>query len=288
MIKSMTGFARRELNTPHGVLSWELRSVNHRFLDVSLRMPEEFRAVETTVRSRIAEVMRRGKIDGGLRFHPVATSETELSLNDSLVKLLLAANDKIEGLMENPARPKAMDILRWPGVLEVRETDLEEIQQTAVALFDKALAELVAQRQREGADIQALMVQRRDELGEQVTTVRACLPEILAAQRKRLGDRLAEFRAGLDESRLEQEVAYIAQKIDVQEELDRIDVHLAEVGRVLEQDGPVGRRLDFLMQELNREANTLGSKSVDTRSTRASVEMKVVIEQMREQIQNIE
>ena len=288
MIKSMTAFARRELNTPQGVLSWELRSVNHRFLDVSLRMPEEFRAVEMTVRSRIADVLRRGKVDGGLRFHPVATAETELSLNDSLVKLLLAANDKIEGLMENPARPKAMDILRWPGVLEVRETDLEEIQRTAVALFEDALAELVTQREREGADIQVLMVQRRDDLGEQVAAVRTCLPEILIAQRRRLSDRLSECRAELDESRLEQEIAYIAQKIDVQEELDRIDVHLAEVGRVLEQAGPVGRRLDFLMQELNREANTLGSKSVDTRSTRASVEMKVVIEQMREQIQNIE
>ena len=290
MTRSMTAFTRQEIKTGWGILSWEMRTVNHRFLEMHVRLPDDMRMLETAVRERISNRLNRGKVDCTLRFHPVANAQhTSLSLNRELIKLLLAANKEVQEMMtEQPAQLGSLDILRWPGVIQVVETDPDQLQIEALKLLDGCLEELCANRQREGAKMKEIILQRSDAISEQVKLVKQRLPEIFVNQRQKLINRLEELKSELDMSRLEQEMAYIAQKIDVAEELDRLDVHIEEVQRVLQQDEPVGRRLDFLMQELNREANTLGSKSVDSKTTRASVEMKVLIEQMREQIQNIE
>lgn len=288
MIRSMTAFARQERKTPWGVLCWELRSVNHRYLELGLRLPEEFRPLEARARERLGARLRRGKVEGTLRYQPVAATHTEFSLNEELLRRLLEVNARIEGMMENPARTRSIDLLKWPNVLQVVEHDLGQLQEEALGLLEATLGEMVETREREGAMIKALIAQRCQEVRRQVELVREHLPAILDGQRRKLRSRLEELELKFDPARLEQELVYLAQKMDVQEELDRLLVHLEEVERVLEQDEPVGRRLDFLMQEFNREANTLGSKSVDAVTTRASVEMKVVIEQMREQIQNIE
>jgi uncharacterized protein (TIGR00255 family) len=288
MIRSMTAFARQERKTQWGVLGWELRSLNHRYLELGLRLPEEFRVLEARIREGIGARLRRGKVEGTLRYQPAATGQAEFSLDEDLVRRLLEVNSRIEGMMENPARTRSIDMLRWPGVLQTVEHDLGQLQAEAASLLEATLQEMVQTRLREGAMIKGLISQRCQEIRRQVELVRGQLPAILDGQRRKLRTRLEELEVKFDNARLEQELVYLAQKMDVQEELDRLLVHLEEVERVLEQDEPVGRRLDFLMQELNREANTLGSKSVDAITTRASVEMKVVIEQMREQIQNIE
>ena len=290
MTRSMTAFTRQEISTGWGALSWEMRSVNHRFLEVQVRLPEDMRVLETAVRDRVNSRLNRGKVDCMLRFKPVANVEhTNLALNKDLVKLLLSANKEVEGMIsQQTALPDSLDILRWPGVLQVVETDLDQLQQEALKLLDDCLDELCTNRQREGSKMNEIISLRCSAVLEQVEHVKQRLPEIFINQRRKLIDRLQELKSEMDMSRLEQEMVYVAQKIDVAEELDRLKVHVEEVQRVLQTDEPVGRRLDFLMQELNREANTLGSKSVDTQTTRASVEIKVLIEQMREQIQNIE
>jgi len=288
MISSMTAFARQERQTPWGVLSWELRTVNHRFADISVRLPEDLRGLETRVRQQLLARVRRGKIDGQLKFHAIASAGAEPTLNMDLVRMLLEANNQIEALMENPARIRTADILTWPGVLQPLTADLSKLQREALELLSACLDELQESRLREGAKMKALIEQRCTAILAELEAVRARLPEILDGQRRRLHERITVLQAEFDTARLEQELVYLAQKIDVEEELDRIVVHVEEVRRVLEQDDPVGRRLDFLMQELNREVNTLGSKSISTITTRAAVEMKVLVEQMREQIQNIE
>jgi len=288
MISSMTAFARQERKIRGGILSWELRTVNHRFADLSIRLPENLRGLEARVRELLLTRVRRGKIDASLKFQAVASAGTGPTLNMDLVRMLLEANNQIEVLMENPARIRTADILNWPGVLQVAEAETNELQRAALELLSPCLDELYENRLREGAKMKGLIEQRCAAILTELEAVRVALPEILAAQRRRLHERIAVLQAELDTARLEQELVYLAQKIDVEEELDRIVVHVEEVRRVLEQDDPVGRRLDFLMQELNREVNTLGSKSIATTTTRAAVEMKVLIEQMREQIQNIE
>jgi len=290
MTRSMTAFTRQEIKTGWGILSWEMRTVNHRFLEIHVRLPEDMRVLETAVREKINSRLNRGKIDCMLRFQAVANADhTNLTLNRELIKLLLKANQEVKGMMaQQPASLNSLDILRWPGVIQVVETDPDQLQNEALKLLDSSLDELCANRQREGGKMNAIIVQRCIAIQEQVEQVKQRLPELIVNQRRKLIDRLQELKSELDMSRLEQEMVYIAQKIDVVEELDRLEVHIEEVQRVLQQDEPVGRRLDFLMQELNREANTLGAKSVDTQTTRASVEIKVLIEQMREQIQNFE
>ncbi len=288
MIKSMTAFARQERRTPWGALSVELRTVNHRFLDIGLRLPEELRGLEGRIREALAARLRRGKVECTIKFQVLPGADAPIALNLDLLKRLLEANSTIEGMMENPARTPPLELLKWPGVLDLGATDVDALQEEAMAVLADCLEELTASRLREGAKMKALIEQRCAALLEQVVAVRRRLPEILEGQRQRLRSRVEELRVEVDAARFEQELAYLAQKIDVEEELDRIQVHVDEVRRVLEQDEPVGRRLDFLMQELNREANTLGSKSVDAQTTRAAVEMKVLIEQMREQIQNVE
>ena len=288
MIRSMTAFSRREASFPWGALSLELRSVNHRYLDVSPRLPEELRSAENELRQRIGTTLSRGKVDLNMRFQPSQGSGDSLDIDRDLALRISHASREVDTLLYNPAPVNSLDVLRWPGVIQSAAVDGEEIKQAALDLLDEALGELVAMREREGARLAELIEQRCAAVMEVVASVRAILPEILAASRERLHARFEEAKVELDPQRLEQEMVIAAQKMDVAEELDRLEAHVGEIRDVLKKGGAVGRRLDFLMQELNREANTLGSKSVDTRTTRASVDLKVLIEQMREQIQNIE
>ncbi|MFQ5469142.1 MAG: YicC/YloC family endoribonuclease [Gammaproteobacteria bacterium] len=288
MIRSMTAFARREIETGWGLLSLEIRTVNHRYCEVTLRLPEDMRVLEQKVRATIAKKIKRGKVDAIVRFHPVVNSDTGLEIDVNVARSVLDTINEIESMMENPSRVSSLDVLRWPGVINEASTNKDEMREKLVTLFDGSLEELVLQRCREGEKLREFVLQRCDLIDHEVDKVRQRMPEILVGQRKKIHDRLKEIQADLDIPRLEQEIAYIAQKIDIGEELDRITVHTDEVRNVLSQSEPIGRRLDFLMQELNREANTLGSKSIDTDTTKASVEMKVIIEQMREQVQNIE
>jgi len=287
-IRSMTAFARRQSREDFGELTWEIRSVNHRYLETMVRLPEELRAIEPVVRERINQRLGRGKIDCGLRFKPAAGGAGELRVNEALVKQLLGAADHMMRHLHSSPLPTIMDVLRWPGVLEAEEQDFTPVQNAAVALLDSTIGDLVESREREGGRLADLIRQRVGGMREQVERARVRMPVVISALRERLAAKLAEISESLDQERLEQEMALLAQRLDVDEEMDRLTTHLEEVEDVLKRKEPVGRRLDFLMQELNREANTLGSKSADSETTAISVEMKVLIEQMREQVQNLE
>lgn len=290
MTASMTAFARRETNTPWGILVWELRSVNHRYLELSFKLPEELRAIELAARELLGKRLGRGKVDCHLRVN--AREGGELVLDEAMVAQLVGLGHKIEGLaataggLVSPWR--MVDLLRWPGVFKPAALDSEGLQHAALALLAETLNDFGAMRAREGAQLDAILKQRLDAIGEIAARVRAFLPEVRQNFRDRLLTRLQDVRAELDPARVEQELLLFAQKTDVDEELDRLVMHLTEVRRVLGESGQTGRRLDFLMQELNREANTLGSKAADVRVTNAAVDLKVLIEQMREQVQNIE
>ncbi len=288
MIRSMTSFSRCEAQGEWGSLQLELRSVNHRYLELNLRLPEELRVLEPKIRERLNQRLGRGKVDCNMRYQPPAALSGELTINEPLVRKLAHASREVDALLYNPSPVNSLDVLQWPGVLSVPAVDEGALRSEALSLLDRALDEMLQNREGEGEKLQALILQRCDSAAEVVTAVRARLPEVIDGVRERLRERLGELRQELDESRLEQEMVIAAQRLDVDEEMDRLETHLNEVRRVLEEDKPVGRRLDFLMQELNREANTLGSKSADAETTRASVELKVLIEQMREQVQNIE
>jgi len=288
MTRSMTSFARFEERHAAGSLCWELRTVNHRYLEVSPRLPEEFRVLETAIRELIAARLRRGKVECQLRFQPLAAGATELEVDEVLARRLAQAGATVTHLIEQAAPINPLDILRWPGVIVTPELDLKPLHEAALALLERAVGELQATREREGTRLAKLISERCITLREIVADVRTRLPAILDHQRQRLSDRLAELQAELNQERIEQEMAILANKLDVDEELDRLGTHVEEVLEVLQRDEPIGRRLDFLMQELHREANTLGSKSADVATTRASVDLKVLIEQMREQVQNIE
>ena len=292
MIHSMTAFSRQEGDTENGHLVWEIRSVNHRFSEVSLRLPDELRFLEPKLREQIAKRVKRGKIEANLRLQTGEQQDTQtspaLEVDLALVEKLSHVTREIDHLMYNAAPINALEVLQWPGVLKAPEKNTEKQAADVQALLDTALTDLLESRAREGAKLKAVIEARCDAMDAQVQQVTARLPEILQATRERLELRLAELREELDPVRLEQEVVFLLNKADVDEEIERLKAHVDEVRRVLDQDEPVGRRLDFLMQELNREANTLGSKSVHTDTTAASVELKVLIEQMREQIQNIE
>jgi len=288
MISSMTAFAREEYRGDLGVMSWEIRSVNHRYLEAFVRLPEELRVLETSVRERLNARLSRGKLDVSLKFKPGARAEAGLQVNRRLVEQLLVAEEEMAGMLHCDSYLRPLDLLRWPGVLEEQEQDYTPVKQQAMALLENTLDNLIDNRLREGERLAEIVRQRIDAMQIQVDRVRELMPEVLEGVRTRIRDRLAEVMEELDETRLEQEMALLAQRLDVDEEMDRLETHLTEVERVLSSDEPVGRRLDFLMQELNREANTLSSKSNDVEVTRAGVEMKVLIEQMREQIQNIE
>lgn len=289
MSKSMTAFARETHAGEQGELTWELRSVNHRFLEPFVRLPEDLRALETGVRERLSARLDRGKVDCSLRFAPSPAASGELCINHRYLELLLAAGAEVAArLGHQPPAPEPFDLLRWPGVLQEQKLDLGPIQAQALQLLDQTLDVLVATRAREGERLAALIQDRCDRLLDCVASVRERMPQVMEEVRRRILDRLAEVRAELDPNRLEQELALLAQRLDVDEEMDRLQAHVQEIRAVIATDKPVGRRLDFLMQELNREANTLTSKSSDLVVTRLAVDMKVLIEQMREQIQNLE
>ena len=287
MVHSMTAFARSELAGPHGTLSWEIRSVNHRYLEPHLRLPETFRDLEGAVREALRKGLSRGKVECTLRFAEDA-GRGELQLDRERASQLIAAAESVAALIRQPAPIDPLQVLGWPGVLVGDAIDPQALNQSALQLFHDALAQLREGRQREGEELARLLDERLDGILVEVATLREQVPQMLAAQRQRVLDRCAEMQVELDPQRLEQEMVLLAQKSDVAEELDRLATHVGEVRRVLKAGGAAGRRLDFLMQELNREANTLGSKAFDPRSTQAAVNLKVLIEQMREQVQNIE
>jgi uncharacterized protein (TIGR00255 family) len=287
MVHSMTAFARAERAGTQGTLSWELRSVNHRYLEPHLRLPESFRDLEGAVREALRQGLSRGKIECTLRFTE-ETAGKPLQVNRERASQLVAAAEAVAGLIKQPAALNPLEVLAWPGVLVADATDPQALNNDALALFNEALDELKAGRAREGAGLAKLLDERLVLIKTEVATLRTLVPQMLATQRQKVLDRFADMKAELDPQRLEQEMVLLAQKSDVAEELDRLSTHVTEVRRVLKTGGQAGRRLDFLMQELNREANTLGSKAFDPRSTQAAVNLKVLIEQMREQVQNIE
>ena len=288
MIRSMTAFARKETRQEWGELIWEIRSLNSRYLEVNTRLPEDLRVLESPVRERVQQALNRGKLECNLRFQRHGATSAEIELNSELAqRLVKLSKEASEVLDENyPMRP--MELLRWPGVVQEKEPDLAPINEIARKLLDDALEDLVQNREREGARLKEMIVQRCDSMEKIAIQTREYLPELRQHQRERLQKKLDGLDVEVDHIRLEQELVIQAQKLDIDEELDRLDAHIHEVRDVLERSEPVGRRLDFLMQELNREANTLGSKSAAMETTQASVELKVLIEQMREQIQNIE
>jgi uncharacterized protein (TIGR00255 family) len=286
--KSMTAFARESATADEGELIWEVRSVNHRYLEPFVRLPEDLRALEPAVRERVATRLARGKLDCTLRHTPAPGGSGGLRVNRHYLEQLLSVAREVAQLIGQSPQPAVFELLRLPGVLQEEQPDLGPVMKRALTLLDRALDSLIATREREGARLAGLIAERCERLALCASRVRERMPQVLEEVRKRILDRLEEVRAELDPSRLEQELALIAQRLDVDEEMDRMVAHVQEVQSVLSSTGPVGRRLDFLMQELNREANTLGSKSSDLEVTRLAVEMKVLIEQMREQVQNIE
>lgn len=284
----MTAFARQEAVKDWGSMTLELRSVNHRYLDVSLRIPEDFRNLETKIREKISAKLARGKVDVGLRFSHTETSGGDIIIDKELVQQIANASREVDHILYNPNAVSSLDILRWPGVVKTPELDSSELTTALFELLDATLDDLMEGRAREGEKLAELIQQRCQSISNVIDDVKKRLPEIMQIWREKLLKRMQDASVEVDENRVEQELVMLAQKTDVDEELDRLVTHLAEVERVLKDQKPIGRRLDFLMQELNREANTLGSKSIDTETTKASVDLKVFIEQMREQIQNIE
>jgi len=284
----MTAFARKQGTCGRGVLIWEIRSVNHRYLEPGIRLPEALRSLETSIRDALRKHIARGKVDCQLRVENDDDSGTALQINEDLVIRLNDASGQILSLTGGGPALTVMEILKWPGVLGESNCNPEDLEQMALALFKETLQELIEARRREGQELHGFVGKRIEAVREIVKTVRERMPEILARQQQVLRDRLAELKVELDPARLEQEIVIYAQKCDIDEELDRLETHLNEVERVLRLSEPSGRRLDFLMQELNREANTLSSKSIVAETTLNAVDLKVLIEQMREQIQNIE
>ena len=285
-IRSMTAFASAESSGADGALACELRAVNHRFLELGLRLPEELRTLEPVLRDRVAARVSRGKLDLSMRLRGPAGGEA-LQLDHGVVgqlsQLALELHARFPMLKVGLG-----ELLQYPGLLAGRSTDPERLQAQAVALVDAVLEDFLAAREREGAKLAGVILERVDAIARIAADIRALVPAIRAGQRQKLDARLADLPQPVDPGRLEQELVLALQKLDVDEELDRLDSHVAELRRVMRQDAPVGRRLDFLLQEFNREANTLGSKSVDARTSAAAVELKVLIDQVREQVQNLE
>jgi uncharacterized protein (TIGR00255 family) len=288
MLHSMTGFARQSAETPFGTLSWELRAVNHRYLEVQFRLPDELRPNEHVFKQQLSAALKRGKIDCALHFQRAGSRQDDMLLNTELVKLIGRRAAEVAANLPAAAALNPLEVMRWPGVMQDAEVDVEPLLAAATQLLATTLAALAAMRASEGERIQAMIVSRCNDIAALAAAVRERMPEIMAAVRDKQRERIARLDVSADPARLELELALVAQKLDVDEEVDRLDSHLTEIRDALDSGEPVGRRLDFLMQELNREANTLGSKSADAQTTKAAVELKVLIEQMREQIQNIE
>ncbi|MBB5320825.1 YicC/YloC family endoribonuclease [Marinobacter oulmenensis] len=288
MIRSMTAFARKEARGDWGTLTCEIRTVNHRYLEPSFRLPDPLRELEAGFRDTLRKQIKRGKVDVSLRLQSSESAGQGFEVNDDIVGAVNEAANHVNKILDNPAHISALDILRWPGVLAAPEQDYTEAKAAASGLFEQTVSELVSAREREGERLRPLLEDRLSAINERVAEVRGRMPELLEKQAENLRDRFARAQVDLDEDRLAQEMVMLAQKSDVAEELDRLEAHVKEVLETLNQEEAIGRRLDFLMQELNREANTLSSKSIDAEVTRQAVDLKVLIEQMREQIQNVE
>lgn len=288
MTHSMTAFSRQQTTADWGSLTWEIRSVNHRYLEPSVRLPDIFKGLENSVREALRKQLTRGKVECQLRYQFLEHQHSAISLDTQLVERLIKANSELEEITGISQALSSTELLKWPGVIKEEEFDTSDIEKQALSLFKQTLAEHIEGRAREGEAMKGFIHLRLKSIREIVASIRAKLPEILATQRSNLVSKIVELKAEIDPTRFEQEVALLAQKADVDEELDRLNSHLDEVHRVLDSKGQKGRRLDFLMQELNREANTLSSKSIVVETTLNAVELKVLIEQMREQIQNIE
>jgi uncharacterized protein (TIGR00255 family) len=284
----MTAFASSEAQIGSLTINCELRSVNHRYCDISFKLPDCFRFTESALRTALAIHIKRGKIECSFNYKKQRQDGQVFQVNQQAVKALLAATVEIETLMPHPQPFSALEILAFPGVQQEQELDKESLQDGISRLLETTLQQFLATREREGQQLRLLVIERCDKMTELVTAAKQRMPQVLASIRNKMQDRITELVANPDFDRLEQEMVLLVQKLDVAEELDRLETHLTEVQRTLDQSEPVGRRLDFLMQELHREANTLGSKSADREMTQISIELKVLIEQMREQIQNIE
>ncbi|EMJ9776220.1 YicC family protein [Morganella morganii] len=287
MIRSMTAFARQEVKRPWGTAAWELRSVNQRYLETYIRLPEQLRSLEPVIRERLRQRLTRGKVECNLHFDLSSNAQSGLNMNEDLAKQLVAAANWVKNYShEGEINP--LEILRWPGVMSAQEQDLDTISEELLAALDDTITAFIDAREREGAALKTLIEQRLDGVTEEVRKVRAQMPDILLWQRERLQSKLDDAQIQVDPNRLEQELILLAQRIDVAEELDRLDAHVKETHNILKKKEAVGRRLDFMMQEFNRESNTLASKSINADITSSAIELKVLIEQMREQIQNIE
>lgn len=287
MIASMTGYARVQTEHEWGLLTWELRSVNHRYLETSFRLPEQFRYLEIKWRQQIAKKLSRGKVDLTLKFQPGPQLSADFDVDHALVDKLSQYTQQIATTFPN-AQTQLTDILNWPGVISTKNTNQEQIQQAATDALDQGLDKLMKMRGGEGASLLEFFEQRLTQMQEYVEHVKVNVPAAIAASNERIKQRFAELQLELDQSRFEQEMTWLAQKVDVAEEIKRLSMHIDEFSQVLKKGGVVGRRLDFMAQELNREANTLASKSIDASVTHLAVELKVLIEQIREQVQNIE
>ena len=284
----MTGFAALTEELPLGTLSAEIRSVNHRYLDLTFRLPDELRTVEPALREQFAARMTRGKVECRIGFQKNPTAGGSLQVNEPLLEQLVALDLQIRERLPGAAPLSVNDVLRWPGMLATDLLPLEEMRGRTQALLERLLGEFAQSRAREGEKLKALLLERVEKMEALAARVKPKIPQLVQAYQERLATRLRDAAAEMDEDRLRQELVLFSAKVDVEEELGRLVTHLVEARRILSQGGAVGKRLDFLMQELNRESNTLGSKSVDVDVSQASMELKVLVEQMREQVQNIE
>ena len=288
MLHSMTGFARQIMESTAGSLTCELRAVNHRYLDTQFRLPDELRPKEVELRRQVSATLKRGKVECSLNFRRTAGSDSRMALNEALVRQIGAQLAEISSILPDAQAANSIDVLRWPGVVLEPEIDAEPLFADAQQLLTNTLGALTKMRRSEGERIEAMLSSRCDDIARIAASVRVRMPEVLEVARKKQLERLEKLDISADPNRLEVELALVSQKLDVDEELDRLESHITEIRNAMQGEDAVGRRLDFLMQELNREANTLGSKSGDTETSRAAVELKVLIEQMREQIQNVE
>ncbi|MFT6925334.1 MAG: hypothetical protein ACJAZP_000914 [Psychromonas sp.] len=287
MIYSMTAFARKQFKGDWGTAVWEIRSVNQRYLESYFRLPEQFRGLEVNLKDIFRKRVQRGKIECSLRFEASSSNDNALSMNQELAAQVIQNTQWVLN-KAGSGTFNAIDILTWPGVMQAPEQDLDAVTVELMVGFEQTLNEFIDARAAEGSNLGAFIEQRLTAIGEQANKVRSFMPEVQAWQKARILKKFEDARVELDSTRVEQELVILAQKTDVAEELDRLDSHISESRKVLKKGGPVGRRLDFMMQEFNREANTLGSKVINSEITAAAVECKVLIEQMREQVQNIE
>lgn len=288
MIHSMTAFAREQSQGAFGTLTCELRSINHRYLEISLHLSESLRVFEMPIREAIRHAVKRGKIECSIRHRPGLQAANEFEVNQALVAELVRVSSEVASQLPNAEPIGVSDVLRFPGVLETKEADAGQLQEETMRLVSLALQDLVEAREREGSELNRLFIERMEKMQEEMQKVRTRMPVVMKEAEDRLNKRFADARVELDPARIAQEMVMFAQKIDIAEEIDRTETHIGEIRRVLKHGGAAGRRLDFLLQELNREANTMGSKSIDPVITHAAVEMKVLIEQVREQVQNVE